>query len=79
MAPSEKLRLVFTPGCTELECLRKAAAAEATNYLVFMSMDSERRVSLLLNEPPRAQAAAASARRLRLRRATALQRSSAPP
>ena len=52
MAPSQKLRLVFTPGCTELECLRKAAAAEATNHLIFLSMDSERRVSLLLNELP---------------------------
>ena len=52
MTPSQKLRLVFTPGCTELECLRKAAAAEATNHLIFLSMDSERRVSLLLNELP---------------------------
>jgi len=49
---SQKLRLIVAKDCYQLECMRKAAAAAQTNYLVFATMNSEGRITLLLNELP---------------------------
>ena len=49
---SQTLRLVLAKNCYQLECMRKAAAAAQTNYLVFATMNKEGRVTLLLNELP---------------------------
>ena len=49
---SQTLRLVLAKGCHQLECMRRAAAAIQTNYLVFATMNKEGRITLLLNELP---------------------------
>ena len=52
LVSSQKLRLIVAKDCYQLECMRKAAAAAQTNYLVFVTMSSEGRITLLLNELP---------------------------